>query len=96
LANVSRVLRPTKLRSSAALSRASSSSRRCPGVLKMELKMLLLSLTCIPVSTLSMALMVPKSRMFWNVRPIPICARLCAPSRVTSLPRKTKLPAVGL
>src|SRR5919205_4482713 len=52
--------------------------------------------TCIPVSTLSKALMVPKSRMFWNVRPIPIRARLCAPSRVMSCPRKRKLPAVGL
>jgi hypothetical protein len=40
--------------------------------------------------------MVPKSRMFWNVRPTPICARLCAPRRVMSRPSKTKLPAVGL
>jgi hypothetical protein len=62
----------------------------------MELKMPLSSRTCIPVSTFSRALMFPKSRMFWKVRPIPICARLCAPSRVTSLPRKTKPPAVGL
>src|SRR5919199_872864 len=40
--------------------------------------------------------MVPKRRIFWKVRPIPFCARLCAPSRVTSCPRKTKLPTVGL
>jgi hypothetical protein len=33
--------------------------------------------------------------MFWKVRPSPICALLCGPSRVTSRPKKTKLPVVG-
>jgi hypothetical protein len=54
--------------------------------------MLPFSRVCIPASTLSSALMVPKSRMFWNVRPMPIWARLWAPKRVTSRPRKRKLP----
>src|SRR5829696_3530055 len=96
LANVSRLLRPTNLSRLTALSRASSSSRRTLGVLRMEPTMPPLRRVCMPVSTLSRALIVPKSRMFWNVRPIPIRARLCAPSRVMSCPKKTKLPAVGL
>src|SRR5918998_3336507 len=61
----------------------------------MELTIPLFRRTCIPVSTLSRALIVPKSRMSWKVRPSPIRALLCGPSRVTSCPIKTKVPVVG-
>jgi hypothetical protein len=55
---------PTKSRYSPALSIDSRSSRRVPGVLKMEPRMLECRRVCIPESTLSWALMVSKSRMF--------------------------------
>src|SRR5215210_8111078 len=86
---------PTKSSSSAAFSRASRSSRRFPGVPKIEPRMRPLRRVCIPASTFSPALMVSKSLMFWKVRPMPICARRCALKLVTSRPPKTKLPAVG-
>src|ERR687898_942935 len=51
---------------------------RVPGRLKKDPRMLLLRRVCIPESTFSRALMVSNSRMFWNVRPMSICALLCA------------------
>src|SRR5919112_2136417 len=86
---------PTKSSSSAALARAPRSSRRFPGVPKIEPRMRPLRRVCIPASTFSPALMVSKSLIFWKVRPMPIWARRCALKPVTSRPPKTKLPAVG-
>src|SRR3712207_6176340 len=86
---------PTKSRRSLARSVDSFSSRRVAGVRRIAPMMPLFRRVCIPESTLSIALIVPKSLMFWNVRPIPICARWWAFRRVTSLPLKTKAPEVG-
>ncbi len=79
LANTSRPWMPAKSSNSAARQRASRSSRRVRGEAKMAPTMLPFSRVCIPASTLSSALMVPKSRIFWNVRPIPILALRWAP-----------------
>src|ERR671916_99823 len=80
---------PTKSSRSLARSPDSFSSRRVEGVRNMAPMMPLFKRVCIPESTLSTALIVPKSRMFWKVRPIPICARWWGFRRVTSLPLKT-------
>jgi hypothetical protein len=55
---------PTYLRISRALSNASFSSRRWPGVRTIERKRPAFIRTCSPTSTFSVAVIVPKSRMF--------------------------------
>src|SRR5918997_2817336 len=86
---------PTKSSRSLARSADSFSSRRVLGVRKMAPMMPPFRRVCIPESTLSTALIVPKSLMFWNVRPIPIWARWWGFRRVTFLSLKTKAPEVG-
>src|ERR687893_797784 len=86
---------PTKSRRSLARSVDSFSSRRVACLRRIAPRMPLFRRVCIPESTLSTALIVPKSLMFWKVRPIPICARWWAFRRVMSLSSKTKDPEVG-
>ena len=49
-----------------------------------------------PTSVFSSAVMFWKSRMFWNVRPMPRSVITCGGLAVTSWPSKTIRPAVGL
>ena len=51
---------------------------------------------CWPTITFSRALIVPKSRMFWNVRARPAFMILSGRRAVTSLPSNAIVPSVGL
>ena len=55
-----------------------------------------MSRECIPTSTFSSAVICGKSRMFWNVRPIPSFVIVCGGLPVTSVPSNTIWPEVGL
>ena len=54
------------------------------------------SRACMPTRTFSSDDICWKSRMFWNVRPIPRSVIACGGFPVTSAPSKTIVPAVGL
>ena len=51
---------------------------------------------CSPTMTFSSALIVPNSRMFWNVRATPWPMMRSGRIAVTSRPSKTICPDVGL
>src|SRR4051794_16294792 len=88
--------RPLNSSSSRARSRASRSSRFTPGVRRMAWKRFPLSLTCMPTSTFSSAVMLWKRRMFWNVRPMPRSVNACGGFPVMSSFANQTRPFVGL
>ena len=47
---------------------------------------------CIPVNTVSKAVILPKSRIFWNVRAMPISTVLCGLMPTTDIPSNTISP----
>ncbi len=51
---------------------------------------------CSPIMTFSIAVMVEKRRMFWNVRAIPAFMTLSGRAPVMSCPSKSMVPNVGL
>ena len=51
---------------------------------------------CMPTSVFSSDVMVPKRRMFWNVRPMPSAVIWCCGSPAMSWPSNTISPAVGV
>ena len=63
--------RPTRSSSSSARACASSSSRMIDGGRRIAPNQRPLSRWCRPTSTFSSAVMLPNSRMFWNVRAMP-------------------------
>ena len=71
--------------SSRAVSRASCSSRRWPGVPRMVCQRPPLRCGCIATITFSAAVMVPNRRMFWNVRAMPSAAIWCGARPATGL-----------
>src|SRR3954452_16732051 len=88
--------RPLNSSSSRARSRASRSSRFTPGVRRTAWKRFPLSLTCMPTSTFSSAVMLWKRRMFWNVRPMPRSVNACGGFPVMSSFANHTRPFVGL
>ena len=69
-----------------ASSIVSSSSLSIDGARRIESHQWLLRWTWMPTRTLSSADIVPNSRMFWNVRPIPSAVTSCGLRDRTLLP----------
>src|SRR5436190_2515561 len=88
--------RPTYASSSRAFSRASRSSRRCPGVWTIERNRPAFVRECCATSTFSIAVMVPNSRMFWKVRARPLFMIRSGRIEVMLSPSNVTRPVVGL
>ena len=75
--------------SSRAFSWPSSSSRRCFGSLNSDVNSPVLCWASAPTRMFSSAVMLPNSRMFWNVRAMPslVMANLCRPASDSPLNR---------
>ena len=86
---------PTYSSSVRAFSRTSRSSRRTRGVRMIEPNRPACMRECSPISTFSVAVMVEKRRMFWNVRAIPAFMTMSGRAPVMSLPSNVIRPSVG-
>ena len=87
---------PTYSSASAACSRTYFSSWRTGGVRKIEPNSPAFMRLCWPIMTFSSADIVPKRRMFWNVRAMPSFMILSGRPAVMFAPSKETRPSVGL
>jgi hypothetical protein len=87
---------PTYSSSSCAFSRTSASSLRTDGGLRIEPNSPAFIRACSPTMTFSVAVIVPNSRMFWNVRATPPAVIWSGRQRVTFFSSKSSRPEVGL
>ncbi len=86
---------PTYSSSACAFSRTSRSSRRTFGVRKIEPNSPAAMRECSPIITFSTADIVENSRMFWNVRAIPIFMTRSGRAPVMFWPPNAIRPNVG-